>query len=110
MQILNTYSIYDTAAAVYVKPIFCRNHSEVERSLEQLFLHDPEHLYNTHTSQFEIVLTGHWNDEDGTFVEPAESYRKPLSEIKAKLRLNVELEIPLDIPLNPINEKVNTGE
>ncbi len=58
------YSIFDTAAGVYQKPIFARADGEIMREFQNICT-DVEHPCGQHPEDYSLIRLGNFNDQNG---------------------------------------------
>jgi len=63
---LNTYSIYDTASALYSRPFFTQSDGEAIRSFSDI-CQDAEHPIGKHPECYTLVRIGMFDDATGKF-------------------------------------------
>ncbi len=64
----NVYSIYDLAAGLYSRPIFCQSDAEALRMFNDLSV-DVEHPVGKHPEDYSIFRLGIFDDIKGTLVD-----------------------------------------
>jgi len=58
---MTMYSLYDTAAVVYMRPFFCQADGQAMRMFTDLVL-DAEHEVGRHPEDYSLCRIGRWND------------------------------------------------
>lgn len=67
---MNMYSIYDTATAAYMRPIFCQSDGQALRLFTDVAT-AADHEIGKHPEDYSLVRLGSWNDATG-IVAPEE--------------------------------------
>jgi len=62
--LLNIYSIFDTAAAIYQRPFTAKSHGEVTRSFKDVCT-DADHEIGKHPEDYTLFCLGTFNDGTG---------------------------------------------
>ena len=81
---LNVYSIYDSAAAVYMRPFYLNADAAAVRAFTDLAT-DPEHDIGRHPEDYSLARIGVWNDQNAeTTPEPTETLITGLEAVASK--------------------------
>lgn len=64
---LNIYSIYDTAAAAYLRPFFIPSDGQASRAFTDIAT-DAEHEVGKHPSDYTLFKIGIWDDNTAEFI------------------------------------------
>lgn len=59
-------SVYDTAAACYLRPFYCLSDAEAIRTFQDICVAD-DHPISAHPEDYSLVRLGVFNDSDGIF-------------------------------------------
>lgn len=71
--ILRIYAIYDSAAAVYMRPFYCTTDKEAQRAFADL-AKDSTHSVGRHPNDYTLFKLGTYDDNTGMFLtSPPES-------------------------------------
>jgi hypothetical protein len=101
---MNVYSIYDTAAAVYLRPFFMQSDGQALRSFSDI-ANDAEHDIGRHPEDYTLVRIGDFNDQNGQLIpESPESLITGLEAVAAH-RNKVDRHA-----LQEFDDKVTNGE
>mgnify|MGYP000326738420 CR=1 FL=1 len=80
---LNIYSIYDTAAAAYMRPFFLQSDAQAKRAFSDIAT-DAEHAVGQHPEDYFLVRIGVFDDATGKLVpEDVESLATGLEMVAA---------------------------
>lgn len=60
----NIYSIYDTAAAAYMRPFFCGSDNEAKRMFSDIAT-DADHVIGKHAEDYSLCRLGIFDDGNG---------------------------------------------
>lgn len=84
MKVLEMYAIYDSAAAYYGQPFFCRSKSEAIRLFSDAVA-DGKSPYSAHPSDFTLFFIGLWDDNSG-IVTPESAAQRVITALECKAR------------------------
>lgn len=82
---LNCYAIFDTAAAVYQRPIFAQSDGEVIRSFTDVAT-DADHFVGKHPEDYSLHRIGVWDDQNAKFSPEQPECIATALELVAKTR------------------------
>ncbi len=87
---MNIYSIYDTAAAVYMRPFFCQADGQAMRMFSDIST-DAEHDVGKHPEDYSLVRLGRWNDATADMdCEPVRTLATGLEMVAAARNVNTD--------------------
>jgi len=64
---MKIFSIYDSAVAAYLQPVFFRSAAEAMRALTPL-VRDPKHQFSVNAEDYSLFELGLWDDLNGSIV------------------------------------------
>lgn len=66
MQVLEVFSVFDSAVGAYIVPFYLKSKGEALRVFTDL-VNDKSHGFSRHPEDFTLFHLGSWNDSDASY-------------------------------------------